>query len=158
MSLKKAVALDQLKYFLGKLGQTFAAKGHASSGTEHGAASASLYGHAKASSTLPKAPGAASAGSETSSFARGDHVHPKQAMDKATASAIGAVKPDGKTTKVDANGAMSAVQPTEAAMFLAAHPVGCYYEASDGANPMARYGGTWEAAPSLGPFRWHRTK
>ena len=51
---------------------------HASSGTSYGVSSASNYGHAKASSTTPKANGTASAGSETSSFARGDHVHPLQ--------------------------------------------------------------------------------
>ena len=51
---------------------------HASSSTTYGASSASNYGHAKASSTTPKANGAAAVGSETSSFARGDHVHPAQ--------------------------------------------------------------------------------
>lgn len=158
MAISKAVTLDRLKYFLGKLRQAFAARSHASSGTEHGAASASAYGHAKASSTVPKAPGTASAGSEASAFARGDHVHPKQAMDKATASTIGAVRPDGTTTTVDANGVLKAVQPTEAAIFLAAHPPDCYYDSSDGTNPMSKYGGTWEAAPSLGPYKWHRIK
>jgi hypothetical protein len=49
---------------------------HASSTTTHGAASSSMYGHAKASSTTPKVNGTAAVGSETSSFARGDHVHP----------------------------------------------------------------------------------
>ena len=51
---------------------------HASTATTYGAASASNYGHAKASSTTPKANGTAAVGSETSSFARGDHVHPLQ--------------------------------------------------------------------------------
>lgn len=51
---------------------------HASSSTTYGAASASNYGHAKASGTTPKANGTAAVGSETSSFARGDHVHPLQ--------------------------------------------------------------------------------
>ena len=54
----------------------YAPKSHASSGTTYGAASASNYGHAKASSTTPAMDGTASAGSETASFARGDHVHP----------------------------------------------------------------------------------
>lgn len=49
---------------------------HASSATTYGAASASYYGHAKASATTPKAPGTAATGSETATFARGDHVHP----------------------------------------------------------------------------------
>ena len=51
---------------------------HASTATTYGAASASNYGHAKASGTTPKANGTAAVGTETSSFARGDHVHPLQ--------------------------------------------------------------------------------
>lgn len=51
---------------------------HASTGTTYGVASASAYGHAKASSTTPKANGTAAVGSETGAFARGDHVHPVQ--------------------------------------------------------------------------------
>lgn len=51
---------------------------HASTGTGYGVSTASNYGHAKASSTTPKANGEAVAGTETSSFARGDHVHPLQ--------------------------------------------------------------------------------
>ena len=51
---------------------------HASSGTTYGVSSTSNYGHAKASSTTPKAAGTASPGSENSSFAKGDHVHPAQ--------------------------------------------------------------------------------
>lgn len=51
---------------------------HASSATTYGAASASNYGHAKASGTTPKAHGTAAVGSETATFARGDHVHPAQ--------------------------------------------------------------------------------
>ena len=50
---------------------------HASSGTSYGISTASLYGHAMASSTTPKASAATAAvGSETAKFARGDHVHP----------------------------------------------------------------------------------
>ena len=52
---------------------------HASSDTTYGVSSSSNYGHAKASSTTPKAAASTAAvGSETSSFARGDHVHPLQ--------------------------------------------------------------------------------
>ena len=49
---------------------------HASTGTSYGISTADNYGHAKASATTPKALGTASVGSETSAFARGDHVHP----------------------------------------------------------------------------------
>lgn len=55
-----------------------APKDHSSSYTTYGVSTASKYGHAKASTTTPKAPGTAAAGSETSAFSRGDHVHPEQ--------------------------------------------------------------------------------
>lgn len=51
---------------------------HASSGTTYGVSTASVYGHAMASSTTPKANGTAAVGTETAKFARGDHVHPLQ--------------------------------------------------------------------------------
>jgi hypothetical protein len=64
-----------------KLSSKYASKAHASTATTYGASSATDYGHAKASSTAPKAPAeTASVGSETSSFARGDHVHQAQAV------------------------------------------------------------------------------
>lgn len=53
-------------------------KNHASTATTFGVSTASNYGHAKASTTTPKAPGTAAVGSETSAFSRGDHVHPEQ--------------------------------------------------------------------------------
>jgi len=49
---------------------------HASSATTYGVSSATDYGHAKASATTPAMDGTAGAGTETASFARGDHVHP----------------------------------------------------------------------------------
>ena len=70
---------------------------HASSATTYGVSSASNYGHSKASSTTPKANGTASVGSETSSFARGDHVHPTDTTRASTAVAT-----------TDSNGLMSA--------------------------------------------------
>lgn len=51
---------------------------HASTATTYGASSSTNYGHAMASSTTPKANGTAAVGSETTKFARGDHVHPLQ--------------------------------------------------------------------------------
>lgn len=49
---------------------------HASQSTAYGPSSASNYGHSMASSTTPKDLAAsASLGSETTKFARGDHVH-----------------------------------------------------------------------------------
>lgn len=48
------------------------------------------------------------------------------------------------------------VEGDQAAGFLAAHPVGCYFETSDPADPGATYGGTWTRVPSTGPHKWHR--
>ena len=61
---------------LSGMGDVYCPINHASSGSDYGLASASLYGHAKASGTTPKAPGTAAVGTETNKFARGDHVHP----------------------------------------------------------------------------------
>ena len=41
--------------------------------------------------------------------------------------------------------------------FLAAHPVGSYYEENTGKNPGKTYGGTWTNVPSIGAFTWQRT-
>ena len=62
---------------------------HASSATTYGVSTASNYGHAKASGTTPKANGTAAVGSETSSFARGDHVHPTDTTRAAAADLTG---------------------------------------------------------------------
>lgn len=67
---------------------------HAVSATTYGASSADNYGHAKASTTTPKANGTAYAGKETSSFARGDHIHPLQTTISGNA---------GSATKVNNN-------------------------------------------------------
>jgi hypothetical protein len=53
-----------------------APESHASEDDTYGTASASCYGHAKASSTTPTKAGTASVGTETDKFARGDHRHP----------------------------------------------------------------------------------
>lgn len=55
-----------------------APRGHASSTTNYGVSSPTNYGHAMASSATPLVAGAANVGTETSKFARGDHVHPVQ--------------------------------------------------------------------------------
>lgn len=60
---------------------------HASSTTTYGVSTASNYGHSKASGTTPKAPGEAAVGSETAAFARGDHVHPFQMVEKGVTTA-----------------------------------------------------------------------
>lgn len=60
---------------------------HSSSATTYGVANATKYGHSKASGTTPKAPGTADVGSETAAFARGDHVHPFQMVEKGVTTA-----------------------------------------------------------------------
>lgn len=67
---------------------TRAPTSHASSDTTYGVSSASNYGHSKASATTPKALGTASVGSETTSFARGDHVHPLPANASTTGNGL----------------------------------------------------------------------
>lgn len=70
--------LTGLSYLWAKIKAAFAPKSHASTATAYGVSTASAYGHAKASQTTPLANGTVSLGSETASFARGDHRHPLQ--------------------------------------------------------------------------------
>ena len=74
----------------------------------------------------------------------------------ATTSALGGVKPDGRTITVSSDGTISA-QQGGAAGFLAAHPVGSIYQTTKPGNPGSTYGGTWRELPSLGPYTWERT-
>lgn len=47
---------------------------------------------------------------------------------------------------------------SEAAGFLAAHPVGSVYETTNGTNPGVTYGGTWVKQPgNMGCLKWERT-
>lgn len=46
---------------------------------------------------------------------------------------------------------------SEAAGFLAAHPVGAIYQTTVSDNPGTLYGGTWVALPSVGAFTFQRT-
>lgn len=152
----KLVTADGLRYLVTKLRAALAPKNHASADASYGSASTGSYGHVKLSGAAPAANGTASAGTANGIVANANHVHPKQAMDKATASALGAVRPDGSTTAVDANGVIRSIPPTDQAMFLASHRVGTYIE-TDGTNPTT-WGGTWQQEPSLGPYKWKRTR
>lgn len=75
----------------------------------------------------------------------------------AAAGSLGGVMPDGETVTADPDGTLHASLPAAAASFLAAHPVGSVYLEVTGADPSGEYGGTWEAAPGVGPFAWVRT-
>lgn len=46
---------------------------------------------------------------------------------------------------------------SEAASFLAAHPVGAIYHTTKSDNPSTVYGGIWQALPSIEGFMWERT-
>lgn len=72
----KAALSDKVETTDSRLSDSRTPKSHASTATTYGVSSGTQYGHAKASSTIPNMNGTASAGEETSSFARGDHVHP----------------------------------------------------------------------------------
>lgn len=79
-----------------RLYDTRTPKKHNSSDTSYGASDNGIYGHSKATATSPKALAkTASVGSETSSFARGDHVHPLPA--NATRNADGLMSADDKS-------------------------------------------------------------
>lgn len=80
----------------------------------------------------------------------------KYALPIATTTALGGVKPDGKTVTISTDGTITA-QSNAAASFLAAWPIGSIYMSSKSSNPGTTYGGTWVSLPSLGGFLWERT-
>ena len=82
MAVNKVVINDEVKLDLTQ--DTVTPQTLLKGATAHNAAGDQIDGAvavAPASNTTPKAPGTASAGSE-SAYARGDHVHPKQAVTK----------------------------------------------------------------------------
>ena len=82
MAVNKVVINDEAKLDLTQ--DTVTPQTLLKGATAHNAAGDQIDGAvavAPASNTTPKAPGTASAGSE-SAYARGDHVHPKQAVTK----------------------------------------------------------------------------
>ena len=56
-----------------------------------------------------------------------------------------------------ANITITTTGDSEAAGFLAAHPVGAIFETTVSDNPGSLYGGTWVAMPSVGAYKWKRT-
>lgn len=108
---------------------------HASTATTYGVSTASNYGHTKASSTTPKANGTAAVGSETSSFARGDHVHPLQTTISGNA---------GSASKLTTNTAGSATQPV---YFNDGVPVATTYTLSASVPANAKFTDTVYSLP-----------
>lgn len=81
MANNKNITFDQLQSSLNTVKNELSKKAnivHTSTTSTYGSASATEYGHAKASSTTPSMAGTAAVGFETFSFARGDHVHQEQ--------------------------------------------------------------------------------
>lgn len=75
----------------------------------------------------------------------------------ATTTALGGVKPDGRTIHVSADGVISAQVDDAGASFLAAHPVDSLYWTTSASNPAADYGGSWtELDTMLGGHVWQR--
>lgn len=125
---------------------------HASSSTTYGVSSASNYGHAKASTTTPKAAGTAALGTETSSFARGDHVHPLQtsvlgSSGSCTGNAASATKLQTarKINGVSFDGTSDITVPIDKAYLLdLIYPIGSIYISTSSTNPTNFIGGEWE--------------
>ncbi len=69
---------------------------HASTQNTYGVSDTEHYGHAMATSTIPKRAGTASTGTETSKFARGDHIHPAQITISGNAGTATKLKPGAR--------------------------------------------------------------
>ncbi len=129
------------------------------------AATETVLGHAKASKTTPKAAGTAAVGTETSTFARGDHVHPVQttvsgssgsctgnsatATKWATPRIIDGVSVDGSanithygTCSTEAATAAKVLTCTGFALALGSRITVCFTVTNTAANPTLNVNGT----------------
>lgn len=121
-----------------------------------------VLGHAKASKTTPKAAGTAAVGTETSTFARGDHVHPVQttvtgnagtATKLATARTIDGISFDGSATiahygtcSTEAATAAKIVACTGFALATGSRITVRFTVTNTAANPTLNVNGTGEKA------------
>jgi hypothetical protein len=80
----------------------------------------------------------------------------KYVLPAATTTALGGVKPDGRTITISADGTITAQSDDVAAAFLAAYPIGSTYKTISPTNPAATYGGTWVEVDSLDYFTYER--
>lgn len=86
----------------------------------------------------------------------GNAVSASKLQDKRTIALTGAVN---GSAEFDGSGdiTITTTGDSEAASFLAAHPVGAIYQTTVSDNPGTLYGGTWVALPSIEGFMWERT-
>lgn len=86
----------------------------------------------------------------------GNAVSASKLQDKRTIALTGAVN---GSAEFDGSGdiTITTTGDSEAASFLAAHPVGAIYHTTKSDNPSTVYGGTWKALPSVEGFKWERT-
>lgn len=86
----------------------------------------------------------------------GNAVSASKLQDKRTIALTGAVN-GSATFDGSENITITTTGDSEAASFLAAHPVGAIYHTTVSDNPGTLYGGTWQALPSIEGFMWERT-
>lgn len=86
----------------------------------------------------------------------GNAVSASKLQDKRTIALTGAVN---GSAEFDGSGdiTITTTGDSEAAGFLAAHPVGAIYHTTKSDNPSTVYGGIWQALPSIEGFMWERT-
>lgn len=86
----------------------------------------------------------------------GNAVSASKLQDKRTIALTGAVS---GSAEFDGSGdiTITTTGDSEAAGFLAAHPVGSVYESTSSTSPATTYGGTWKYCPGFEFHRWVRT-
>ena len=86
----------------------------------------------------------------------GNAVSASKLQDKRTIALTGAVN---GSAEFDGSGdiTITTTGDSEAAGFLAAHPVGSVYESTSSTSPATTYGGTWKYCPGFEFHRWVRT-
>lgn len=86
----------------------------------------------------------------------GNAASASKLQDKRTIALTGAVN---GSAEFDGSGdiTITTTGDSEAAGFLAAHPVGSVYESTSSTSPATTYGGTWKYCPGFEFHRWVRT-
>lgn len=86
----------------------------------------------------------------------GNAISASKLQDKRTIALTGAVN---GSAEFDGSGdiTITTTGDSEAAGFLAAHPVGSVYESTSSTSPATTYGGTWKYCPGFEFHRWVRT-